>query len=322
MRFGWISGLSEEEAKIHPTIGGLRIGKEKNERKQSEAFVERNEWNQDGQYFHYLTKWMRALEAVARATGKDGYLEWSIELAKKARSSFVYDYGPHHGIKRMYWKMSIDLSHPLVKYMGKHDPIDGYSTIKLLKASSRNRPTRLHSLEAELKDFTDMVAPMRNFETTDCLGIGGLLTDTFTLVQVMILEDTFHEQNNVLKHIVRNLLISIETSLCLFASIGEIGYDADARLPFRELGLSIGLRSLEKLRDVDKDEWVDDEFRSEVEGTLSELSRYFNIAKNIEDFWMDEKNQQSQTWIDHKDINSVMLAVSLVPDGYLNIVST
>lgn len=55
-RTGWISGLTEDEGKLHPTIGGLRIGKEKNERKLHEPVNERDEWHQDGQYFHYLTK--------------------------------------------------------------------------------------------------------------------------------------------------------------------------------------------------------------------------------------------------------------------------
>ncbi|MDH4230768.1 MAG: hypothetical protein OEW04_01915, partial [Nitrospirota bacterium] len=32
-REGWISGLDEKEGAEHPTIGGLRIGKEMNERK-------------------------------------------------------------------------------------------------------------------------------------------------------------------------------------------------------------------------------------------------------------------------------------------------
>ncbi len=32
-RTGWISGLDEREGKMHPTIGGLRIGKKMNERR-------------------------------------------------------------------------------------------------------------------------------------------------------------------------------------------------------------------------------------------------------------------------------------------------
>ena len=60
-RRGWISGLSEEEGERHPTRGGLRIGKPLNEREPDEPADSQLEWEQDGQYFHYLTKWMHAL---------------------------------------------------------------------------------------------------------------------------------------------------------------------------------------------------------------------------------------------------------------------
>ena len=52
-RSGWISGLEEEEGELHPTAGGLRIGKKFNERKSDEPYDDRLEWDQDGQYFHY-----------------------------------------------------------------------------------------------------------------------------------------------------------------------------------------------------------------------------------------------------------------------------
>ena len=68
-RTGWISGLSEEEGRRHPTAGGLRIGKGMNERNPREPYDERLEWDRDGQYYHYLTKWMHALNRVSRVTG-------------------------------------------------------------------------------------------------------------------------------------------------------------------------------------------------------------------------------------------------------------
>ena len=39
-RTGWISGLGEKEGAEHPTIGGLRIGKEMNARKPGEPYEE------------------------------------------------------------------------------------------------------------------------------------------------------------------------------------------------------------------------------------------------------------------------------------------
>ena len=68
-RTGWISGLGEEEGRRHPTKGGLRIGKKMSERRPNEPFDEELEWDRDGQYFHYLTQWMHALDCVSRVTG-------------------------------------------------------------------------------------------------------------------------------------------------------------------------------------------------------------------------------------------------------------
>ena len=81
-RSGWISGLDEGEGELHPTKGGLRIGKKLNERKPDERFDERLEWDQDGQYYHYLTKWMHALNRVSQVSGNPSYLRWAIELAQ------------------------------------------------------------------------------------------------------------------------------------------------------------------------------------------------------------------------------------------------
>jgi len=47
-RTGWISGLDEEQGRKHPTLGGLRIGKELNERGIRDPFDELLEWDQDG----------------------------------------------------------------------------------------------------------------------------------------------------------------------------------------------------------------------------------------------------------------------------------
>ena len=134
-RTGWISGLDEEQGRKHPTRGGLRIGKELNERKPRDPLDERLEWDRDGQYYHYLTKWMHALNRVSRVTGDLTYHAWAIELAKTAHAKFVYASFPG-GPKRMYWKMSIDLSRPLVPSMGHHDPLDGFVTYSELQATA------------------------------------------------------------------------------------------------------------------------------------------------------------------------------------------
>ena len=106
-----------------------------NERRPDEPPNERLEWDQDGQYYHYLTKWMHALNCVARVTGDSTYTRWAMELAQTAHARFTY-VTPHGGRKRMYWKMSIDLTCPLVSSMGQHDPLDGFVTYNELQAAA------------------------------------------------------------------------------------------------------------------------------------------------------------------------------------------
>src|SRR6185369_10841710 len=89
-RRGWISGLAEAEGELHPTLGGLRIGKKLNERGARQRPDERLEWDQDGQYYHYLTKWMHALYQVSRATSDATCARWALEVARSAQERFCY----------------------------------------------------------------------------------------------------------------------------------------------------------------------------------------------------------------------------------------
>ena len=43
------------------------------------------------------------------------------------------------------------------------------------------------------------------------------------------------------------------------------------------------------------------------------------LRKKIEQFWTDGKNREADTWIEHREINMVMLATSLAPRGFLRI---
>ena len=64
-RRGWLNGRVGAAAEAHPTAAGLRIGKPFPERTPDEPENRTLEWERDGQYFHYLTRWMHALGRVA-----------------------------------------------------------------------------------------------------------------------------------------------------------------------------------------------------------------------------------------------------------------
>ncbi len=182
-RHGWISGLDEREGRLHPTAGGLRIGKKLPERQPDEPLDENLEWERDGQYFHYLTKWMHTLCRVSRIIDNQTYTAWAGELAGQALSAFSYTAGD--GSKRMYWKMSIDLSRPLVASMGHHDPLDGLITyLEIRQLIGMQQEIYSSHLEAEIDELADMCRGV-NWTTPDTLGLGGLLTDAYRLAQLL-----------------------------------------------------------------------------------------------------------------------------------------
>ena len=312
-RSGWISGLGKKEGEAHPAIGGLRIGKKGNERKFDEPYDEQLEWEQDGQYFHYLTKWMHALNLVTQVTGDLKYNRWALELAKTAHSRFTYTTTAEE--KRMYWKMSIDLSYPLVPSMGQHDALDGYITyLQLVKTASRDEqtPHELH-LDTEIAQTAHMSQAI-NWATDDPLGIGGLLTDAFILTQLIISGNMEHLRDTLSK-----LLYEAKRGLDAFILTDTLKYPSAYRLAFRELGLSIGLHAVEKMQQLFSEhaECFSDHLL--LQSQLRELEVYLPLSEIIESFWLEPENQKSGTWSEHLDINSVMLATSLDPDGYLMI---
>jgi hypothetical protein len=310
---GWISGLNEQEGKMHPTIGGLRIGKKMNERSPSDPFDERLEWDRDGQYYHYLTKWMHALNRVSRVTGDKSYNVWAVELAKTAHARFTY-VPSSGGPKRMYWKMSIDLSHPLVQSMGQHDPLDGfvvYNQLQMLLREDSDKPKPL-DLSEEISDMAEICRGM-SLVTDDPLGIGSLLYDAYKVAQ-MIAKGYF-EQTELLETMLGSALLGMEP----FERMNPLKLPIDYRLAFRELGLSIGMHAVVKLEKLVKENQDHFNEKRTLHKYIKLLMHFTRLIEIIESFWLEDSSRKSKSWIDHIDINMVMLATSLAPDGYLSI---
>ena len=310
-RTGWISGLGETEGATHPTRGGLRIGKRLPERTPGEGFDEQGEWDRDGQYFHYLTKWMRALDQVSRFTRQRHFNVWARELAETAYAAFS-SLGPASGRRQMVWKMSIDLSRPLVSSMGQHDPLDGYITCAQLRSTASELSSELEgpSLQRELAGFAAMTAGV-NWETADPLGLGGLLMDACLAAQLGrkgALAD---------RDLLPTLLSAALGGIRHYAAQGDLREPAERRLAFRELGLAIGLQAL---RLIQKDVRAEPDRFSRGGRTLrllEALEPYAPMGAAIQSFWLSPRNRDTRTWVEHRDINDVMLATSLAPEGFL-----
>jgi hypothetical protein len=298
-RSGWISGLGSREGEAHPTAGGLRIGKRLAERTPEERIDERLEWDRDGQYFHYLTKWMHALDQVARVTGQRMFNLWARELADVAYRAFTYR--SPDGSKRMYWKMSIDLSRPLVASMGQHDPLDGFITCIQLRATPGAGP----DLARAASDFAGMVDATR-LATGDPLGLGGLLVDA-SRVEQLIRRDAWPADDRLLGA----LLDAAEIGLRHYLKQSDLQASAAHRLAFRELGLAIGLAALARTqREAARTPGTRDAPRAVLEA-------YESVREDIESFWLRPAHRRGASWRDHEDINDVMLATSLLPEGFV-----
>jgi hypothetical protein len=309
-RSGWISGLGEAEGRLHPTAGGLRIGKKMNERGPADPFDENMEWDRDGQYYHYLTKWMHALQCVATATSERVYSRWARELAKKVHAGFVFT-SALDGQKYIHWKMSIDLSRPLVPSMGLHDPLEGFITYSQVQAAGGGDEPQL-DLSDEIKELA-AICRGRNWATEDPLGIGGLLCNGLQLAQLMVRDRS--GQDKLLLALLDSSLQGLESYL----RTNTLLLPAHYRLAFREFGLSIGMHAVAGLKGLLQRETGAFKESTALSARIEKLLRYQSVGEQIEKFWHEEANREVETWLEHRAINMVMQATSLAPDGFLQL---
>jgi hypothetical protein len=240
---------------------------------------------------------MHALDRIARSTGRAIFSSWACELAEAAHRAFTYQ--PHPGgRKRMYWKMSIDLTRPLVPSMGQHDPLDGFVTSLQLGATARTLGSPADLPAEASADFASMIDPAQ-LATSDPLGLGGLLGDACRTQQ--LLDGAGPESLVGLRDA---LLAASLLGLRRYAEGPDLRLPASHRLAFRELGLAIGLAGAHAF--------------AQVPG-FEELARFAPLGTGNESYWRAPAHREVDSWREHQDINDVMLATSLVPNGFLSL---
>ena len=320
-RTGWISGLSETDGARHPTIGGLRIGKPLPERAPDQRFDRELEWERDGQYYHYLTRWIHALSGLAMATGAGSAARHAAELAATAHNGFGYR--TPDGELRLHWKMSIDLERPLVPSMGQHDALDGLVAFAHVDAALRRVPEGLEEagaprLDRPIRELAEACAG-RSWATDDPLGIGGLLADALLLARLLADDPApGGAAAGALRGVLEDAVRDAGRSVRAVAGSPLFDLPADRRLAFRELGLSLGLAAAETLRDAVSSAGADVEALAPA---LDAIEDGAALRGSIHAFWSDPEHRSSAPWLRHPDINDVMLAASLAPRGYLGVES-
>jgi hypothetical protein len=306
-RHGWISGHNEESGRRHPTAGGLRIGKPLRERDVTEPFDESLEWDRDGQYFHYLTKWMHALCRAAFLIGDAS--RWAIELGSAAFQGFARRSGSGQ-VVGVYWKMSTDLSRPLVPSSGLQDALDGSVTFReVLHAGAKSPDTQAIDLDEAIESLS-VVCQQRDWMTDDPLGLGGLLFDACRLCQLI------GEQRLGDARLLEEIMNGCHQGLRTLIAKGHLNLPPKHRLAFRELGLAIGLRALPLIASITKNRIGS---KPGLQRAIELLLPYQSLAGDIISIWLPFALHPNNNWRAHQDINDVMLATALIPDLFLSV---
>lgn len=295
-RSGWLSGLGEEEGERHPTAGGLRIGKLLPDRPPGELHNEGLEWDRDGQYWHYLTKWMDALSRAAILWNDPRRCDHAIELAAATFPRFLQKSASGEPMG-LAWKMSVDLSHPVVAGVNPHDALDGYVTFRWLGRTGEDT-----GLDEETAILLALAEGNNSWATADPLGLGGLMLDAMRL-------SLLPDRTRTDERLIADILAGVQAGLAHLVRSGQLDAPAARRLAFRELGLAIGLQAVGVMSDAaDKSLSL----ARAAKPRLDALQKLIGLGERITAFWSDPANRRPASWMEHQDINEVMLATALL----------
>lgn len=143
-----------------PLKGGLRIGK-----------MEAHGSDGDGQYHHYLTLWMFALNRLALATGKKQYNQLAVQLAKAIHPHFVKRRAGH-GL-RMVWKISTDMTTVLVPSEGHLDAATGFVVYRLVQRTAEHLHGPSGALAEEIAEYRQIMSREKKLmASSDPLDLG------------------------------------------------------------------------------------------------------------------------------------------------------
>jgi hypothetical protein len=254
---------------------------------------------------------MHALCQAAFVTGNAAYARWAVELGEAALEGFARR-SRSGEIVGVYWKMSTDLSRPLVPSMGLHDALDGFITFREARHAAKTLGNvGAIGLGAAIESFA-LLCQQMNWTTDDPLGLGGLLFDACRLCR---LPDV--GLNDV--GLVEQLMDACRNGLTSLLAGRQLSWPAAHRLAFRELGLAIGLRALPMIADgISKDRR---RFGSEcaLPRSVDLLLPHESLSESIVSFWMPHAQHPDANWLAHRNINDVMLATALIPDTFLSV---
>jgi hypothetical protein len=213
--------------------------------------------DRDGQYFHYLARWMHALRCMGQVDPV--YRSRAIELAADVHRAFTI---PGRG---MWWKMREDLSGPYPGYgLGGLDPFEAYVCYRLLDEQA---------LAREVEQVRAMVeASWRSLVITQDLGLGMMLWMTHLFPD----EPWAHGQRGRCLRVLEELWVEPEGYFCR-----EPGYPG-MRFAFTNHGVSIGLQAVRAR--PDRVERVRSYFRDHLSGDEYDRAAITHVMACCADF--------------------------------------
>ncbi|MBE3046920.1 hypothetical protein IMZ48_31200 [Candidatus Bathyarchaeota archaeon] len=255
-----------------PLKGGLRIGK-----------MEESGGDGDGQYHHYLTLWMFALNRLALAAGEPEYNDLAVQLGEAVHPHFLR----RHPLNRhkMVWKVSMDLETVLVGSEGHLDAATGYAVYHLVQCTARHFDPSSPALGREVKDFIDLQMNRNEGRfvsaSSDPLDLGMGLW----MCQLVKGEGWTRELAEE----------SLEAARALLdPNYGIVRKPASSRLAFRELGLCLGVECCEEADET-------------LGGEVGKIVTFWQVHADTRDPDYGDK--------DLRPISLVMYAAALVPGG-------
>jgi hypothetical protein len=214
----------------------------------------------------------------------------------------------------VYWKMSTDLSRPLVPAMGLHDALDGFVTFRevqhaIAKVSGDAEADEL----GEASETLFALCEHGQWATGDPLGIGGLLFDACRLCQLV------GQKNGRQLRLLEDVMQGSEYGLMIMLQTGYLKQPAEHRLAFRELGLAIGLRAVPIIARTFQNERKAFGSRPSLLRSIDLLLPYERLSDEIIDLWLPYAELPDESWRAHQDINEVMLATAMAPSTFLSV---
>ncbi|CRG85813.1 hypothetical protein PISL3812_02824 [Talaromyces islandicus] len=263
----------------NPLGGGLRIGK-----------FDETGVDGDGQYHHYLTIWMFALNRLSLATADPRYNNQAVALAQAIHPRFFVNRESTR--PRMVWKMSMDLSVSLVPSEGNLDPIDGYVVYRLLQAAAM-AATQQQVLDEEIGDYKRVMERKgEHFVSTDPLDLGMTLWTSHW----------FSDRESWASKLAEKCFQQIYE---LFEIDRYLSRNIKYRLAFREFGTSLGIKCHSE-KSTDKERSVD--LQSYSDAILAAWEPYMEMSLS--------PKESSLTPEDLRPITRVMYSSALIPGAF------